>query len=83
MFKVDNKDTRTYFTPCPSVSIVNFKHVIDIGVNEIAVADTDEAYSNTQGGTSCKNSNIIDLLTIFTKSPIPDTCSGPDFISGR
>ena len=43
MFKVDNKDTRTtpltsfwclyflnwtYFTPCSSVSIVNFEHVI-------------------------------------------------------
>ena len=32
MFKVNNKDTRTtpiaYFTPCSSVSIVNFKHVI-------------------------------------------------------
>ena len=28
MFKVKDKDTRTYFTPCSSVSIVNFKHVI-------------------------------------------------------
>ena len=34
MFKVNNKDTRTtytrmtYFTPCSSVSIVNFEHVI-------------------------------------------------------
>ena len=29
MFKVNNKDTRTTpFTPCSSVSIVNFKHVI-------------------------------------------------------
>ena len=39
MFKVDNKDTRTtssyftynittYFTPCASVYIVNFEHVI-------------------------------------------------------
>ena len=32
MLKVNNKDTRTtplaYFTPCSSVSIVNFKHVI-------------------------------------------------------
>ena len=26
MFKVNNKDTRT--TPCSSISIVNFKHVI-------------------------------------------------------
>ena len=52
-------------------------------VNEIAVADTDEAYWNTQDGTSCKNSNDIDLLTIFRKKPIPDTWSGRDFISGR
>ena len=32
MYKVNNKDTRTtpmaYFTPCSSVSIVNFEHVI-------------------------------------------------------
>ena len=28
MFNVNNKDTRTYFTPCSSVSIVNFEHVI-------------------------------------------------------
>ena len=28
MFKVNNKDIRTYFTPCSSVSIVNFEHVI-------------------------------------------------------
>ena len=27
MFKVNNNDTRTYFTPCSSVSIVNFEHV--------------------------------------------------------
>ena len=27
MFKVNNKDTRTYFTPCSSVSAVNFEHV--------------------------------------------------------
>ena len=30
MLKVNNKDNRTtpYFTPCSSVSIVNFEHVI-------------------------------------------------------
>ena len=28
MFKVNKKDTRTYFTPCSSVSIVNFEQVI-------------------------------------------------------
>ena len=28
MFKDNNKDTRTYFTPCSSVSIVNLEHVI-------------------------------------------------------
>ena len=28
MFKVNNKDTRTYFTPCSNVCIVNFEHVI-------------------------------------------------------
>ena len=32
MFKINNKDTgvfivKTYFTPCSSVSIVNFEHV--------------------------------------------------------
>ena len=47
------------------------------------MADTDEAYSNTQDGTSSENSNVIDLLTIFTKSLIPDTLSGPEFTSGR
>ena len=52
-------------------------------VNGVAVTETAEAYSNIQDGTSSKNSNVIDLLTIFTKSPIPDTWSGPDFISGR
>ena len=40
---------------------------------EIAVADTDEAYSNTQDETYFENSNVIDLLTIFTKSLTPDT----------
>ena len=42
-------------------------------VNETAVANTDEEYSNIQEGTSCKNSNVIDLLTIFAKSAITDT----------
>ena len=31
MFKINNKDTRTMplaFTPCSSVSVVNFEHVI-------------------------------------------------------
>ena len=28
MLKVNNKDTRTYFTPCSSVSIVNSEHII-------------------------------------------------------
>ena len=28
MFKVNNKDLRTYFTPCSSISIVNFEHEI-------------------------------------------------------
>ena len=27
MFKGNNKDTRTYFTPCSSVSIVNFEQL--------------------------------------------------------
>ena len=27
MFKVNNKDTRTYLTPCYSVPIVNFEEV--------------------------------------------------------
>ena len=27
MFKVNNKDTRTYFTPFSSVSIVNFEQI--------------------------------------------------------
>ena len=29
MFKVNNKDTRTYFLPYSSVSILNFEHVND------------------------------------------------------
>ena len=29
MFKVNHKDTRTYFLPCSSVSILNFEHVND------------------------------------------------------
>ena len=28
MFKVNNKDARTYFIPCSTVSMVNFEHVI-------------------------------------------------------
>ena len=28
MFKVNSKDTRTYFIPCSTVSMVNFEHVI-------------------------------------------------------
>ena len=28
MFKINKKDTRTYFTTCSSVSIANFEHVI-------------------------------------------------------
>ena len=27
MFKVNNKDARTTFTPCSSVSVINFEHV--------------------------------------------------------
>ena len=27
MFKVNNKETWTYFTPCPSVSIVGFEQM--------------------------------------------------------
>ena len=42
-------------------------------VNEKPLAETDEAYSNTQDGTSSENSNVVDLPTVFTKSPIPDT----------
>ena len=50
-------------------------HLRQLHVNETAVADIDEPYSNTKNGTSYKNSNVIDLLTILTKSPIPDTWS--------
>ena len=32
-----------------------------LNVNEIAVAETDKAYSNTKDGTSCKDSDVIDL----------------------
>ena len=35
-------------------------HIFEL-INEIAVAETDKAYSNTKDGASCKNSNIIDL----------------------
>ena len=28
LLKVNNRNTRTYFIPCSSVSIVNFEHVI-------------------------------------------------------
>ena len=28
MFKVNNKDIRTYFTLCSTVSIIDFEHVI-------------------------------------------------------
>ena len=28
LLKVNNRNTRTYFTPCSSVSIVYFEHVI-------------------------------------------------------
>ena len=40
MFKVNNKDTRTtpYFTPCSSVSIVNFEQV-DAGWNTTKTGD--------------------------------------------
>ena len=44
-------------------------------VTEIAVADIDEAYLNIKNGTSCKNGNVTELLTVFTESPIPDTWS--------
>ena len=33
------------------------------------MAKTDEAYSNTQDETSCKNCNVIELLIILTKAP--------------
>ena len=52
-------------------------------VNEIAVAETEEGYSNIQNGTSSKNSNVIDLLTVFTKRSISDTWSGLDSISRK
>ena len=41
-------------------------------VNEAAVADTDEAYSNNQDETSTENKNVIDLLTNLTKSTNAD-----------
>ena len=50
---------------------------------QIAVADTNEAYSNTKDGTSCENGNAIDLLTFFSKSHIPGAWSGIDFISEK
>ena len=52
-------------------------------VNEIAMAETEEGYSNIQNGTSSKNSNVIDLLTVFTKRSISDTWSGLDSISRK
>ena len=36
MFKVNNNDMVNYFQPCPSVSIVNFKHAIADWVCECA-----------------------------------------------
>ena len=68
--------TQTYLSPSQKSLYHRQPHV-----NEIAVTDTDEAHSNTQDGMSGENINVIDLLTIFRKSPIPDTLSDPDFFS--
>ena len=46
-----------YLSPCQQSRHHRHPHV-----NEIAVADTDKAYSNTQNTTSCKKSKVIDLL---------------------
>ena len=62
--------TYTYLSPSQQSL-----HHRKLYVNKIAVADTDKSYSNTKNGASCENSNVIDLFTIFTKSPIPDTLS--------
>ena len=35
MFKVNNKNTRTYFTPCSIASTVNFEQVINKVMNVI------------------------------------------------
>ena len=43
--------------------LVNNHFVTVIDINEIVVADPEEAYSNTKDGNSCENSNVIDLLT--------------------
>ena len=43
MFKVNNKDTRTYFTPFSSVSIVNFEQV-----NAGSILNTDTFHAVTE-----------------------------------
>ena len=50
MFKVNNKDTRTtlwiYFTPCSSVSIANFEHVIADWVSDLIKSFWRTSYHN-------------------------------------
>ena len=41
MFKVNNKDTRKYFTPCCSVSIVNLEHLIARWENNCSFLNVD------------------------------------------
>ena len=58
MFKVHNKDSRTYFTPCSSVSIVNFK-LVDVGWVKAC---------KTWVGSASESLKKICFILILTKS---------------
>ena len=75
MFKVNNKDTRTtifllwaYFTPCSSVSVVNFEHV--------AAEQDSSLYRNSRAEMSEKNV-VLKNFANFTGKRL---CQSPFFI---
>ena len=74
MFKINNKDnrTRSYFTPCSSVSIVNFEHVNADWVNYTKATGTESIFlqivklvTNVLGSQLCNINHDFKTLHIY------------------
>ena len=61
MFKVNNRKSRARYEPCPSVSLINFEHVIAVWVIE------NDPISQHQSGFKPGDSRISQLLPINHK----------------
>ena len=94
MFKVNNKDTRTYFTPCSSVSIVNFEQVkngwgvcLKCFVNDCRLAFIDERCENIKvvvhGGGLTRNFTKKKKQGQTCRCSMCNKCYRPDFFFNK